>query len=121
MCPAICCMRRNCRSFSVSANLTTKLEDAPYFGRKKRKWDGENGAIALELFFSISFFGGEEQNETRKAITVIIEFSHAYFLDFSCCRRLIFRYKLDSTNITLLSFLSFLSIQWPHICDSQTQ
>lgn len=29
MWPAICCIRRNCRSFSVSANLTTKLEDAP--------------------------------------------------------------------------------------------
>lgn len=30
MWPAICCIRRNCRSFSVSANLTTKLEDAPW-------------------------------------------------------------------------------------------
>lgn len=29
MWPAICCIRLNCRSFSVSANFTTKLDDAP--------------------------------------------------------------------------------------------
>jgi len=34
MWPAICCMRRICRSFSVSAYLTTRLEDAPW----KNKW-----------------------------------------------------------------------------------
>jgi len=27
--PISCCMRRSCRSFSVSANLTTRLDDAP--------------------------------------------------------------------------------------------
>ena len=36
--PAICCMRRSCRSFSVSANFTTRLLLAPCNGSGRRWW-----------------------------------------------------------------------------------
>lgn len=52
MWPAICCMRRNCRSLSVSANLTTKLEDAPCLNAARK-------AIALK---------GKNEKEKRKKL-----------------------------------------------------
>lgn len=77
---------------------------------KKRKREDKKCLEKWKWFLYIIERKRKRENgkQTRKAITVITEFSHAYFLEFSCRRRLIFRYKLDSTNITLLSFLSFL-------------
>lgn len=36
MFPAICCMRLSCLSFSVSANFTTMLDDAPCNRQRNR-------------------------------------------------------------------------------------
>jgi hypothetical protein len=36
--PVICCIRLSCLSFSVSANFTTKLDDAPYNKNYTWQW-----------------------------------------------------------------------------------
>lgn len=50
--PAICCIRRNCRSFSVSANFTTKLEDAPCQSKRERKKNDQKRVQNNNLYYN---------------------------------------------------------------------
>lgn len=52
MWPAICCIRRNCRSLSVSANFTTKLEDAPYQIERRGEKRNRQNTTRIRFYYT---------------------------------------------------------------------
>lgn len=101
MWPAICCIRRNCRSFSVSANLTTKLDDAPWKRNEKRK---------RNLFKEVHFDLFRRYSESNHCHCHRNMMSLRFYLDDPvdgvCCNCnwsrshiFLFCYKLNSPNI----------------------
>lgn len=58
-CPTICCIRRRVLSLSVSANFTTRLEEAPYAQREGTEETGREREHSSEG-------GGRQERQRRR-------------------------------------------------------
>lgn len=92
--PAICCIRLNCLSFSVSANLTTKLEDAPC--------ENNEGEIRLVKILQESTYSGIQYI----IYTVSITLKFVKFIKFT----LFTLWRLLKFNYGLIQFSHFILI-----------